>query len=347
VPAERWREMYTIAVTHKRHLALGLASLALVALIASMPQLLGDQVRDGFAGLASASPAWLWTASAGFALSLAASGCAWRSALLRCGGTTTRVDAAARYGCGSLLNSFAPARLGTALRFALFARVLHGEGRIWTAGGVGTSVGVAHIVWLAALLAFGAATGTLPAWPLAIIAVVVAAAVLTAYLTRGSQANSKVAHVLDAFRALGRCPRAAAQMLGWIGVATAGRVLGATAIASAFGISRPLAAALLIVPALELAGTLPLTPGNIGVASAAIVFALKAHGVALDTALAAGIAFSAIETMTSIAFGVGSVLYLVGGVSLGFRRYALAGVSLAGCLAVGAAFGATVLMPLV
>jgi len=339
--------MIAYAATHKRHLALGLASLAIVAVIASMPQLLGDHVREGFAGLAEASPAWLWTASAGFALSLAASGCAWRSALLRCGGRTTRLDAAARYGCGSLLNSFAPARLGTALRFALFARVLHGEGRIWTAGGVGTSVGIAHIVWLAVLLGFGIVTGTLPAWPLAIIGAVVAAAVVTAYLTRGSQANSKIAHVLDAFRVLGRCPRAAAQMLGWIGLATAGRLLGATAIASAFGISRPLAAALLIVPALELAGTLPLTPGNIGVASAAIVFALKAHGVEVDTALAAGIAFSAVETVTSIAFGIGSVMYLLGGVTPGVKRYALAGVSVTGCLAVGVAFGATVVMPLV
>ena len=339
--------MTSIAAMHKRHIALGLASLALLAVIASMPQLLGDQVRAGFGGLAEASPAWLWLAATGFALSLAASGCAWRSALLRCGGRTTRLDAAARYGCGSLLNSFVPARLGTALRFALFARVLQGEGRIWTAGGVGTSVGIAHIVWLAVLLAFGAATGTLPAWPLAIIGAVVAAAVVTAHLTRGSQANSKVAHVLDAFRVLGRCPRAAGQMLGWIGLATAGRLLGATAIASAFGISRPLAAALLIVPALELAGTLPLTPGNIGVASAAIVFALKAHGVEVDTALAAGIAFSAVETVTSIAFGIGSALYLVGGAAPGFRRYALVSVSATGCLALGAAFGATVVMPLV
>ena len=339
--------MHSIAVSHKRQILLGLASLALLGVIASMPQLLGDQVRDGFAGLAAADPTWLWAAAAGFALSLAASGCAWRSALIRCGGEATRLDAAARYGCGSLVNSFAPARLGTALRFALFARVLHGEGRIWTAGGVGTSVGIAHIVWLALLLTFGAVTGTLPAWPLAIIGAIVAAAVVTAYVTRGSEANSRVAHVLDAFRALGRCPRTAAQMLGWIGIATAGRIIGATAIASAFGIPHPLAAALLIVPTLELAGTLPLTPGNIGVASAAIVFALKAHGIEGDTALAAGIAFSAVETLTSIAFGIGSVLYLVGGATPGYRRYALAGVSLTGCLAVGAAFGATVLVPLV
>ena len=105
--------------------------------------------------------------------------------------------------------------------------------------------------------------------------------------------------------------------------------------------------ALAIIPALDLANILPLTPGNIGVASAAIVFALKAHGAEIDTAIAAGIAFSAVETVTSIAFGVGSTLYLLGGQAPGFRRYALVGVSAAGCLALGAAFGATVVMPLV
>jgi uncharacterized membrane protein YbhN (UPF0104 family) len=337
---------------HWRQIAFGLVSLAVVVAIASMPQLLGDQVREGLAGLGAASPAWLWTAALGFALSLSASGWAWRSALQRCGGRTSRIDSAARYGCGSLLNSFAPARLGTALRFALFARTLEGEGRIWTSGGVGTSVGVAHIVWLAVLLGFGAITGPLPAWPLAIIAVVVGVAVAVAYFTRSFHPKGRVAHVLDAFHALGRCPRAAGELLGWIGLATVGRVAAATAVCAAFGISRPLAAALLIVPALELAGTLPLTPGNIGVASAAIVFALKAHGADVDTAIATGIAFSAVETVTSIVFGAGSALYLVAGQAPGFqapglRRYALAGVSATACLALGAAFGATVVLPLV
>ena len=194
---------------HWRQIAFGLVSLGVVGVIVSMPQLLGGHVREGLAGLGAASPGWLWTAALGFALSLSASGWAWRSALMRCGGRTSRLDSAARYGCGSLLNSFAPARLGTALRFALFARTLQGEGRLWTAGGVGTSVGVAHIVWLAVLLTFGAVTGALPAWPLAIIAVVVGVAVAVAYFTRSFHPKGRVAHVLDAFHALGRCPRAA------------------------------------------------------------------------------------------------------------------------------------------
>lgn len=344
---ERFSPMQHFSDFGKRHIAFAVASLGVVVAIASMPQLLGDQVRDGFEGLASASPAWLWTAAAGFTLSLVASGCAWRAALLRCGGETTRLDAAARYGAGSLLNSFAPARLGTALRFALFARVLKGEGRIWTAGGVGTSVGIAHIVWLAGLLSFATVSGVLPAWPLAVIAAIVAGAVLVAWLSRGFKPGGRIAHVLDAFRVLGRCPRTALYLLAWIGLATAGRIAATTAICAAFGIPHALAAALLIVPTLELAGTIPLTPGNIGVASAAIAFALKSQGVGMDVAISTGIAFSAVETATSIAFGVGSTLYLLAGEAPGFRRYSLLATSFAGSLAVGAAFGVTVVAPLV
>ena len=81
------------------------------------------------------------------------------------------------------------------------------------------------------------------------------------------------------------------------------RVTAATAIAAAFGVDQPLAAAVLIIPALDLAGILPLTPGNVGVASAAVAFALKAHGVGSDVAVSAGIALGAVETLTTLALG--------------------------------------------
>ncbi|HEX4930451.1 MAG TPA: lysylphosphatidylglycerol synthase domain-containing protein, partial [Gaiellaceae bacterium] len=120
----------------------------------------------------------------------------------------------------------------------------------------------------------------------------------------------------------------------------------AAGIAAAFGIERPLTAALLVIPALDLAGMLPLTPGNVGVASAAVAFALKASGAASDVAMSAGIAFGAVETLTTLALGTGSLLYFAGG-RTDARRWRTAAVSVAGCLALGAAFGATVLAPLV
>jgi hypothetical protein len=103
---------------------------------------------------------------------------------------------------------------------------------------------------------------------------------------------------------------------------------------------------LLVVPALDLAGILPLTPGNIGIASAAVAFALHAHGATYETALSAGIAFSAVETVTSLAFGAGSVLFLAAGTP-GARRWTMAAAGATACLGLGAAFGATVVLPLV
>jgi uncharacterized membrane protein YbhN (UPF0104 family) len=330
----------------RRHVVLALVGVAALAALATAPQLLGTQVTDALEMLLDVSPAWLWLAALSFAGALVASGCAWQSALCRCGADVSRGGASARYGIGSLVNAFLPGKVGTAVRLALFSRVLHGEGRLWTTGGIGASVGVARSIWLALLLAFGAATGVLPSWPLAVLALAVAAAVAAALFARDRAPNARVAHVLDAFRVLGRCPRAAAQLVGWIGVATAARIGAATAIAAAFGIEQPLLAALLVVPALDLAGILPLTPGNVGIASAAVAFALHAHGAAADVALSAGIAFSAVETVTSLTFGLGSALYLAGGVP-GIRRSLATAAAATACLALGVAFGATVVLPLV
>jgi len=330
----------------KRHLLLSLASIGALVVLATVPQLLGEQVTEAFQGLLDASPAWVWLAALSFATALVAAGCAWRSALCRCGGELTRGDASARYGIGSLVNAVAPARIGSAVRFALFSRVLSGEGRLWTTGGVAASIGAARSIWLAILLAFAAASGVLPFWPLALLALGVALAVGIALFARDRDPHARVAHIFDAFRVLGGCPRAAAQLIGWIGLATVARIAAAAAVAAAFGIERPLLAALLVVPALDLAGILPLTPGNLGVASAAVAFALHAHGASTQTAISAGIAFSAVETVTSIAFGIGSGLYLATNAP-GARRWTAAAAATTACLGLAVAFGATVVLPLV
>ncbi len=340
--------MHTEAALRWRHIVVSIGSLGVLAVLAMSPQLLGEQVTEALRGLLDASPAWLWLAALSFSAALACAGCAWRSALCRCGGELSRPEAAARYSVGSLVNSVAPAKIGSAVRFALFARVLHGEGRLWTTGGVCASIGAARCLWLALLLAFAAASGVLPVWPLAVLALGVLVAVAVAYFARNRSPHARVAHILDAFRALGRSPRAAAQLVGWVGLATAAKICAAAAIAAAFGIDQPLLAALLVVPALDLAGLLPLTPGNIGVASAAVAFALHAHGAGTGVAMSAGIAFSAVETVTSLAFGTVGVLYLVGAASPGTRRSFATAAATACCLVLGAAaFGATVVLPLV
>ena len=330
----------------KRHIALFVGSIAALVAVVTLPGLLGHRVAEGIEGLGAAEAGWLWLAACAFGASLMASACGWASALTRCGGTTTRPDAAARYCTGSLVNAVAPARLGSAVRFALFSRVLPNEGRIWTTGGIATSLGAIRLLWLALVLALGSAIGQLPRWPIALLLLGVAAAAAVAWRARDSRPGTRFAHVLDAFRVLGRCPRAAAQIAGWIGLGMGLRLLAAAGVAAAFGIDHPLTAALVIVPALDLAGLLPITPGNVGVASAAIAFVLTAQGVGSDVALSAGIAFGVVETLTTLALGCGSLLYFAG-CRTDARRWRTAAVSVAGCLALGAAFGATVLAPLV
>ena len=221
----------------KRHLLAGVLPLGLIALVAASPKLLGDQVRSGLEGIGNATPAWLWVAALGFVASLALSGFAWRAALRSCGAEIGYSDAAARYGVGCLVNSIAPAKLGTALRLALYAQPLHGEGRLWTVGGIGTAIGAAQTLWLAILVAVAASAGVLPVWPLAILAGLLIAAGIAIYVARHSRPARRFAHVLDAFRAIGSSPRRAATLLGWTGLAMVARVSAAAALAFAFALS--------------------------------------------------------------------------------------------------------------
>jgi uncharacterized membrane protein YbhN (UPF0104 family) len=331
----------------KRHLALLLGPLAVLAALVLMPQL-GDRISAGVDGVGDASPGWLWIAAAGFAASLVAGACGWASALGRCAGETSPADATARFCTGSLVNALAPARLGTAVRFALFARVLPGEGRLWTVGGIATSLSAVRGLWLALVLALGSASGALPRWPiLALLGAVLAAAVF-AWCIRDTKPKpgTKWQHAFDVFRVLGRCPWAAARIIGWVGLSMALRLGAAAGIAAAFGIERPLEAALLIIPALDLAGLLPLTPGNVGVSSAAVAFALAAHGAPSNLAVSAGIAFGAVETLTTLGMGAAGLLYFAGR-QADVPRWRTTAIAAMGCLGLAAAFGATVIVPLV
>ncbi len=342
----RCQKMHLDLELGKRHAAVFLGSVAALIALALSPRLLGDLVADGVDGLSDASAGWLWLAAAAFGGSLVTSACGWQSALTRCGGTTSRTDASARYCTGSIVNALAPARIGTAVRFALFSRVLHNEGRLWTVGGIAGSLSAVRAVWLAVVLALASASGVLPRWPIAVLLLAAAVAAAIAWRARDSRPGTKFGHSLDVFRVLGRCPRAAAQIAGWVGLSMGLRVLAATGIAAAFGIDQPLAAAVLIIPALDLAGILPLTPGNVGVSSAAVAFALTAHGVGSNVAVSAGIALGAVETLTTLGLGSASILYFLGR-RTDARRWHTVSVGLAGCFMVGAAFGATVLFPMV
>jgi hypothetical protein len=77
----------------------------------------------------------------------------------------------------------------------------------------------------------------------------------------------------------------------------------------------------------------------------AVAFALHTQGIHGDVALSMGIAFNAVETVSSLAFGAGGALYLATGSSrVRPRLAAFAGAT--ACAALAGAFSLTVFAPL-
>jgi uncharacterized membrane protein YbhN (UPF0104 family) len=333
---------------------LGLRGLAATAAVlfafgvaVATPQILGTRVAAAFNALNNADPTWLWLAGTGFCVAVVSASGSWRCAIRLCGGSLTLRDACARYGSGSLVNTFVPFRAGDAVRLGLFSRVLPNRERLWTTGSAFGALGAARAVVLGALVIAGFAAGTLPLWPLFIAVGLVAAAVAVSLVARGRDAASCAGHLLDAFRALGRDPAAAVRLVAWVAVSTAGRLAAATAVAAALGIQHPLAAAIVIIPALEVAGMIPLTPGNVGITSGAIALAFQSQGVSFTSGLAAGIAFHAVETAVGLMFGLASVVWLAPYRSPGIRRVVVLTTAASWALGIAGAFSATVLVPLV
>lgn len=320
------------------------AALALVALVAAVatPQLLGRRVAAALDTLGTADARFLWIAGIGFAVSVVTASAAWRSAICVCGGRLTLADACARYGAGSLVNTVVPARAGDVVRIALYSRALPNHERLRTTGGAFAVLAASRALVLGMLIVAGAAAGVVPVWPLLIAAALVAVAVSIAVLARRSRS-----HLLDAFRALGENPRAACRIVGWLALQLAGRLAAATAVGAALGIRQPLAAAVVVILALDIAGLVPLTPGNIGIAQGAIAIALHAHGTPTASALAAGIAFHAIETAVGLMFGIASLVWLAPYPSPAARRVALLAGAASWAVGIAGAFSATVLVPLV
>jgi uncharacterized membrane protein YbhN (UPF0104 family) len=264
-----------------------------------------------------------------------------------CGGTLTLPDACARYGAGSLANTFIPFRAGDAVRIGLFSRVLPNPERVWTTGSAFAALGAARAVVLGALVVAGSATGTLPLWPLFFAIGLVTVAAAASLRARNRDPEGRAGHLLDSFRALGRRPAGAIRLVAWVTVSTVGRLAAATAVAAALGVHHPVAAAIVIIPALEVAGMIPLTPGNIGITSGAIALAFQSQGVSFTNGLAAGIAYHAVETAVGLMFGLGSVAWLAPYRTPAVRRVVLLSTAVSWALGIAGAFSATVLVPLV
>jgi uncharacterized membrane protein YbhN (UPF0104 family) len=326
----------------RRSIAAAILLLAVLFAAVATPQLLGNRVAEAISAVRTADASWLWLAGAGFVVSVWTAAAAWRSAMGLCGGRLSLTEACARYGVGSLVNTFVPFRAGDAVRIGLFARVLPTEKRLWTTGGAFAALAATRGVVLGVLVLAGAAAGVIPLWPLLVAAGLAALGLGAAFLARRTPA-----HLLDAFRELGRNRRAALRLVAWVALSTLGRVVSASAIAAALGFPHPLAAALVVILALDVASLLPVTPGNVGITSAAIAMALEAHGASFTAGLAAGIAFHAIETAVGLMFGIASLVWLAPYPSPGARRAALLAGAASWSIGIAGAFSATVLVPLV
>lgn len=281
--------------------------------------------------LRDAAPGWVFVAALCCGVALLCSARAWAVGLGVCGCEASYAQVAARYSVGSLVNAFAPAHLGAASRIALMARTLPCSDRVWQAGGVGAAVGVARALGLAFLVFAAAALGRIPLWPAPLLAALVAAAFVLGPRV-AQRCHGRLGSVLSVFGRLGR--REGRRLLAWICCATAARVCAATAAAAALGLGQPLWVAVVLLAAIALASTLPLTPGNFGVGAGAATIALHGVGVGMAQALALGVAFQAIETVASVTLGLaGTAVLATPGTPV--RRLAFAGAFTATALVAG------------
>ena len=323
-------------------LALSAAALLTLVALAATPGLLGDHVTSAFAALAGAEQHWLVVGGAGFVLAFVCTVGAWRAALGAAGGPITWYQAASSIGVGALVNSVAPAKLGDAVKIALCARSIETPGRIWTAGGAYAALAAARCLTLAGLLVVASATGAMPLWPVFALCGAVAVLAVAAGYSGRLRRHPKIAKVLAGFVALERSPRAIVTVLAW----TTGMVvarLGATmAVAAALGLPHSVLAALLILPALDVASAFPLTPGSIGVGSGAVAVALAGSGIGMTQAFSVGFAIQALETIVSWAAGASGALYLAWP-SASVRRWTFRAATLGASAAAAAALGLAVL----
>jgi uncharacterized membrane protein YbhN (UPF0104 family) len=268
----------------RRRVLLSVSCLVLAVVVAAVVwPLIGPPIAHAAEGLGRIRLELILLAGALFAAAPVSCGLAWYDAIQRAGGRIGRLDACARYGVGSFVNSVAPAHLGDMVRAVLLLEKLPAGGRRRIVPWFGVIQG-ARIAALVALAIAAALPGLL-----ALLALLIPGALVVATLGRGTTRL-----VLLAF--LSPLAKAAAIAVVLVGL----------------DVGSPLDA-LAVVPALELAALLPLTPGNVGVAAAAASGALFAQGLAMSAAVQAGLALHAIETAAGLTYGTASALAWLAG----------------------------------
>jgi uncharacterized membrane protein YbhN (UPF0104 family) len=318
-------------------LVLAGAAAAVALGVATLP-LLGQHVTSALGALADANRPWL---AASFLAFLGAFGCtvgAWRSALSAAGARLCPKQAAARLGIGSMVNAFTPAKLGDAVKITLCARAIDTPDRMWTAGGTYAALAAARSLTLAGLVVAASATHALPIWPVFLLVGTAAGVALAAVASTRFRSHHRVASFLAGVGALANDRRALRGVALWTIGMQVFRLLGTVSVVLAFGLPHPLLAALVILPALDLAGAVPLTPGSFGVGSGAVAVALASRGIGMTDAFATGLAIQGVETLVSVTCGSLGVAYLMqpsARVARALTRVAVVGASAALAALVG------------
>jgi len=281
------------------------------ALGATTLPLLGHHLASALNVLADASRPWLALSFVTFLAAFACTVGAWRSALAAAGARLCPRQAAARLGIGSMVNSFTPAKLGDAVKITLCARAIDAPDRLWTAGGTYAALAAARSLTLAGLVVAASATHALPVWPVFVLVGTAGAVALAALASTRFRRHHRIASFLAGIGSLAADRRALRGVALWtIGMQLC-RFGGTVAVVSAFGLPHPFLAALVILPALDLAGAVPLTPGSFGVGSGAVAVALSSRGIGMTDALATGLAIQGVETLVSVTCGSLGLAYLM------------------------------------
>lgn len=284
-------------------------AILVIALAVAFPGPARGHLSAAVATLRNADPRWLAVAAGCFGVAFVCTVGAWTAAFRGAGARLCPRQAASRLGLGAMVNTFAPARLGDAVKVGLCSRAIDGPGRLWTAGGVYAALSAARCLALAALVVVAALTGALPWWPVLVLCGAVGALAAVGALS-GRLRHPRIAYFVQGLAALERSPRATAALLGWTFAMAAARVCATVAVAAALGLPHPVLAALVILPALDVASAVPITPGAIGVGSGAVAVALAGRGIGMPAALGTGLAMQALESVVSIAVGSLGILYL-------------------------------------
>jgi uncharacterized membrane protein YbhN (UPF0104 family) len=297
----------------RQRLLLATGGILVLAVVAATAALSGSwhHVASALHVLADASRPWLAVSCGAFLAAFVCTVGAWHSALTGAGARLCPKQAAARLGIGAMVNAVAPAKLGDAVKITLCARAIDSPDRLWTASGSYAALAAARAVTLSGLVIAASATHAIPVWP---VFVLVGGAVAVAFVARLSvrfRRHHRIASFLDGVGALAADRRALRGVALWTVGMQLTRLAGTVATAVAFGLPHPFLAALVILPALDLAGAIPITPGSFGVGGGAVAVVLAGRGIGMTDALAVGLAIQGVETLVSFTCGSFGLAYLV------------------------------------